>query len=256
MRYAVLLVFITVILLLSALLAFPAKATATQPVIVAVVGTGGVQADVAYFNGRVIPGFGPNFGQTDSNGHDSGVASVIFGQNPGARVMPVVRDWCAGVDYAVQNGAKVIAIVMISYFRIPCLEQSIARAVQADVLVLAGVGNDGTERTTGIYPADYAGVWGVGSVDYTNWRPSWATVGPSTDVVGYGHLVNIINRDGSWTSASGSSYSTANVAGVASKLRMQYPCYNVQQIKSLLLSRAVDLGAPGKDWWFGNGLVK
>lgn len=247
-------VFVLVIQMISVLIAPPARAT--NDFIVAVVGPSGVQSDLYFFQNRVVPGFGPNNGMTDTTGHDTEVASVILNRAPYVKIMPIVRDWCAGVDYAVNNGVKVIAFVMISYWDIPCLKDAIVRAVNADIVVLAGVGNDGTERTTGIYPADYNRVIGVGSVDMSNWRPWWATVGPSTDLVAYGDQIGVIRKDGSWGYSSGSSYATANLAGVTAYYRYTNPNLNACQIIDKLKQSAIDLGAPGKDWWFGNGLVK
>ncbi len=210
-----------------------------------------------WFAGRVVPGYAArgDAGLTDSTGHDTGVASVVLNRAPAARVMPVVLDWCAGIDHAVSRGVKVIAVVMVTYQDIPCLRDAVARAVAADVSVLAGVGNDGTQRTTPVYPADYPSVIGVGSIDYSHWRPSWATVGPSVDLVAYGDRVTVLNRDGSWGYASGSSYATGNLAGAVAAMRAAHPDWSQFRVWDELRAVAVDLGGSGCDWWFGCGFV-
>ncbi len=233
-----------------------APATAASPVVVGLVGPSGVQATVPQLAGHVQAGFArTGAGLTDTTGHDTGVAGIIVDLAPTATIVPVVRDWCDGLDKVVSLGAEVVVIPMISTQDIPCLRTSVAKAVAADVVVVGGVGNDGQERTAPIYPADYPGVIGAGAVDASDWRPSWANVGPSVDLVAPGDNVRILTRDGGATSASGTSYSAAYIAGVAADLRAENPGWTAARTVAHLTTTARDLGAPGRDWWFGDGLV-
>jgi hypothetical protein len=244
--------------LLPIMLAGPAHADTS--VVVGLVGPSGVEASVPALGGHVEPGFaasgdGTGDGTVDRTGHDTGVAGIVVERAPRAVIVPVVRDWCAGLDYAVARGATVVVIPMITGQDIPCFRESVAKAVAADVLVVTGVGNDGTERVTPIYPADYPGVIGVGAVDATNTRPAWATVGPSVDLVAPGDHVTVLTPDGGTTQASGTSYSSAYVAGVAANLRATHPEWTATDVYAHLVATATDLGAPGRDWWYGDGLV-
>lgn len=237
-------------------LVFVQQANADSTVVVGLIGPSGVEASVPALTAHVEPVLtGSGDGMVDATGHDTGVAGIVVDLAPDALILPVVRDWCAGLDQVVDRGAGVVVIPMITGQDIPCLRTAVANAVAADVVVVTGVGNDGTERVTPIYPADYPQVIGVGAVDAGNWRPSWATVGPSVDLVAPGDLVTVLTRDGASTLVSGTSYSAAYVAGVAARVRAAHPDWSALDVSEHLVATAVDLGAPGRDWWFGDGLV-
>lgn len=232
------------------------SATAASPVVVGLVGPSGVQSSVPQLAGHVEAGFArTGAGLTDATGHDTGVAGIIVDLAPSATIVPAVRDWCAGLDHVVAHGAKVVVIPMVSTQDIPCLRASVAKAVAADVVVVGGVGNDGQERRAPIYPADYPGVIGAGAVDASDWRSSWANVGPSVDLVAPGDNIRVLTRDGGTALASGTSYSAAHIAGVAADLRAENPAWTAARTIDHLTATARDLGAPGRDWWFGDGLV-
>ncbi|MDQ3788171.1 MAG: S8 family serine peptidase [Actinomycetota bacterium] len=242
---------------LASLTVTAAPVAADVPIKVGLVGPSGVQASVPALAGHVEPGYArTGFGMTDSTGHDTGVAGIIVDIAPTATIVPVVRDWCAGLDYVVSRGATVVVIPMVTGQDVPCLRESVAKAIAADVVVVSGVGNDGVERRTPIYPADYPDVIGAGAVDAAEWRPAWANVGPAVDLVAPGDQVRVLTRDGGTTLASGTSYSAAYIAGVAAKIRATYPSWTAKQVVGHLVGTAKDLGASGRDWWFGDGLVR
>lgn len=238
-------------------LADAAPTTNGDGVLIGLVGTSGIQGSVPALQGHVVAGWSPNGGTglTDSTGHDTGVASVLARVAPGATIIPGARDWCAGLDYVVAKGASVVVIPQISYQDIPCLRTAVASAVAKDVVVVSGVGNSGVERTGPTYPADYPSVIGAGSVDATDWRPSWSNVGPSVDLVALGDNVTIATRDGGTTRASGNSYSSAHIAGHAADIRSAHPSWTAAEVVAALRGTATDLGAGGRDWWFGDGLT-
>lgn len=240
--------------LLPVVSAMPSSADTT--VVVGLVGPSGVEASLSGLVGHVESGFAATGDSTvDRTGHDTGVAGIVVDLAPQAVIVPVLRDWCTGLDYLVARGAAVVVIPMVIGQDIPCLRAAVADAVAADVVLVAGVGNDGTERVTPIYPADYPGVIGVGAVNAANERPAWATVGPAVDLVAPGDLVTVLTLDGGTTLASGTSYSSAYVAGVAANLRADHPEWTAEDVYDHLVATAVDLGAPGRDWWYGDGLV-
>lgn len=226
-------------------------------VLIGLVGTSGIQGSVPALRGHLVAGWSRDGGDglTDFTGHDTGVASVLAGVAPGAKIIPGTRDWCAGLDYVVAKGATVVVIPQISYQDIPCLRTAVASAVAEDVVVVSGVGNSGVEHTGPTYPADYPSVIGAGSVDAADWRPSWSDVGPSVDLVALGDNVTVATRDGGTTPASGNSYSSAHIAGYAADIRSAQPAWTAAEVVAALRESAVDLGARGRDWWFGDGLT-
>ena len=80
------------------------------------------------------------------------------------------------MQWAIAHGAKVISISLVGNDIIP-LRDAVAAAAQADVVVVAGVGNL-PDYTTVMFPAAYDGVVGVGGVDRTGEHDPKSTTGP------------------------------------------------------------------------------
>ncbi len=98
----------------------------------------------------------------------------------------------AGLDYAVANGARVVAISAVTYSDSEALKAAAARALEAGVIVVAGVGNgqdaqDLNPRQDLVpYSATYPGVIGVGSVDRDGVRDATSQITPYVDLVAPG----------------------------------------------------------------------
>jgi len=182
----------------------------------------GVDATHPQLLGKVLPGVGfvPGLpaGTIDCAPHGTGVASIIAAQPipgfgfaglaPGATILPVrVSDksftapseelldpltLAAGVDYAVDNGANIVAISAVSYLDSAELQTAVTRAQAAGVVVIAAVGNgqqDGDLDPSQVivpYSAAHTGVIGVGSVDQANVRAPSSQIGVFVDVVAPG----------------------------------------------------------------------
>ena len=136
----------------------------------------------------------------------------------------------------------------------------------AGIAVVFAGGNTGPGGATSISPANNAGVIAVGSVDGSNLIDPTSARGPSTcDGRVYPDLVapgdNIKTADLSfggfafYVSATGTSFSTPQVAGVLALLRSGFPSATLVQLETALKGQAADLGAPGPDNIYGNGLV-
>lgn len=183
----------------------------------------GVDATHAQLQGKVLPGIGylqgfPT-GTIDCVPHGTGVASIIAGQQidgvgfaglaPDATILPVrVSDrtftapgdenldpavLAAGINFAVDNGARVIAVSTVAYADSPELKAAAAKALAAGVVVVAAVGDgqlqgNGDQVPTPFlpYPAAYPGVLGVGAIDQDGLRASGSQVGTYVDLVAPG----------------------------------------------------------------------
>jgi len=121
------------------------------------------------------------------------------------------------------------------------------------VVIVAAAGNDGLERLC--YPARFESVVSVGAVDKNLKLCSWSNHGPDLDLVAPG--LDVISTVGGneYAKLSGTSMATPHVAGVAALYLSANIGANANLCRGKLLSTAVDLGNPGKDWNYGYGLV-
>lgn len=121
------------------------------------------------------------------------------------------------------------------------------------VLLVAAAGNDGIPRVG--YPARFDSVIAVGAVDKNLNLCSWSNYGPDVDLVAPGE--NIISTFGNgYERLSGTSMACPHVAGVAALYFSKYGLdTNAVLCKGKLFSTAIDLGSPGKDIYYGHGLV-
>ncbi|WP_254707407.1 S8 family serine peptidase, partial [Streptomyces lunaelactis] len=99
------------------------------------------------------------------HGHGPGGSAGIKGLSPGVKILPLTADkeTPEATRYAVDHGADVINMSFVSDSTTPDMCESIHYAVEKGVVVVAGVGNDGTAEKN--LPAACPGVIGVGAVD-------------------------------------------------------------------------------------------
>jgi len=121
------------------------------------------------------------------------------------------------------------------------------------VLLVAAAGNDGLRRVG--YPARFESVIAVGAVDENLKLCSWSNYGPDVDLVAPGE--NIISTIGNnhYERLSGTSMACPHVAGVAALYLSKNSDATAVLCKGKLFSSAIDLGSPGKDIYYGYGLV-
>lgn len=233
-------------------------------VVVAVI-DGGVNMDHQDLTGQVLPGgdfTGANTdGRSDSDGHGTGMASVIAGHGhgaqagvmglaPKAKIMPVkVRmgadslggenDLPLAIRFAVDHGAKVINMSLLGEYRLNSdTRQAVAYAVSKDVVLVAGVGNDGAKQVG--YPAAFPGVVAVGAVDSAGSAWERSNSGPENTLVAPG--VKIFRATAksatSYGMADGTSDSTAYVSATAALIRSKYPNLSAGQVINRMITTA------------------
>lgn len=89
-------------------------------------------------------------------------------------------DIVAAIQWAVQNGAKVINMSLGGSTYDASLDQACANAVAAGCVVVAAAGNDGNNLPS--YPAAYSSVISVAAVDQTKTRASFSNYGSTIAV--------------------------------------------------------------------------
>ncbi|HEX3723666.1 MAG TPA: S8 family serine peptidase, partial [Nitrolancea sp.] len=247
-------------------------------VVVAVLDTG-VSVTHPAFAGRVLPGWNviDNSGDTaDDSGHGTFVAGLIAGAQttngfagvaPGVTILPVkvldstetgsTASFVAGINYAVQAGAKIINLSASGATDSPALEDALANAEAHNVLVVTAAGNEANEVPT--YPAAASTVLAVSATDQTNALASFSSYGPYIDIAAPGVDVtsswwSASGGDG-YTTASGSSASAPLVAGAAAIVAGLRPDLSAAQLREILTESAKDVESPGIDAQTGHGLL-
>ncbi|MEU6353459.1 type VII secretion-associated serine protease mycosin [Streptomyces sp. NPDC047072] len=185
------------------------------------------------------------------HGHGAGGADGVMGLAPEAKILPIrvnISDGSGFADeirYAVDHGAKVINISMTlvtTQYENSASPEDLAAidyALNKDVLIVAGAGNDGIGPDLP-FPANAAGVVAVGGVDKSgehwansNYGPEVMLNAPATRIVGAGSPGNRLRI------GDGTSNSTAFVSAAAALLRSKYPDLTAGQIANRLVKTAV-----------------
>ncbi len=255
--------------------------TGSPDVTVAVLDTG-VDSSHPDLTGKLVPGYDflhNNPYPEDDSGHGTHSAGIIGAASNngigitgiawGARIMPIKVLNSSGVGpdsaiskgiiYAADHGAKVINMS----FGNPMSSQLLARAIQyaydKGVVLVAAAGNSANQGDEVIYPAAYNQVLAVGATDEADNVPDFSQhhsyVGISAPGVG---IVSTFWRGagyGDYVAASGTSAAAPHVSGVAALVRSVNPELSASQVVKILENTADDLGVPGRDEYYGAGLV-
>ncbi|MGF0169786.1 type VII secretion-associated serine protease mycosin [Streptomyces sp. Marseille-Q5077] len=256
-----------------------------QGVIVAVVDSGvdGSSPDLA---GQVLKGkdvTGGGDAQNDTDGHGTGMASLIAGRGhgannasgviglaPKAQILPIKasdggefndEQWAEGVRYAVDQGADVINMSFSDSLARPGSEgaKAIEYAQQRNVVVVGSTGNDGAAGLE--YPAKLPGVVAVGAVDESLKIWSNSNFGEGVTLTAPG--VNIVRADtdqaNGYAEADGTSDATAYVSATAALVRAKYPDLTAGQVINRLIKSATLLDHDVKktpDEEYGYGIIR
>jgi len=250
-------------------------------IIVAVVDTG---VDVTHPDliGQLVDGINTrdDHGDTtlptqDDNGHGTHVAGIIAakannnvgvaGIAPDAKIMPIktlgkdgtgwVSDVAEGIVWAVNHDAKIINLSLGSD-NAALIAPAIAYAAEQNVTVVAAAGNHGDQTLT--YPASIPTVISVAAIaetftpakTYT--RPNYSNYGPTIDIAAPGDNILSTTPNNSYDYYNGTSMAAPHVAGVAALVRALNPTGDTALT---LTTTSQDLGVPGRDDFYGAGIV-
>jgi len=211
---------------------------ATTPTITVAVIDSGICATHPDLVGRIVPGY--DFVQNDTTpqdeyGHGCEVSGIIAanrsnalgiaGVAPNTQIMPVrvldsagsgtYSNVAAAITYATDNGAQIINLSLGGSVPSTTLENAINYAVVRGVLLVAAAGNGGSANPAVIYPAAYADVVAVASVDSNLQLSSFSSYGPEVDLLAPGRDIMTTTLNGSYAQKSGTSFAAPQVAGIA-----------------------------------------
>lgn len=210
---------------------------------------------------NAIPGFDPN-DPMDDNGHGTHCAGTIAavanndfgvaGVNWDVKVMGLKFldadgggddfDAIRCIDFAIENGAKVLSNSWGGYEEVPELEEAIGRAMENDILFIAAASNDhkNNDGPSPSYPSSYAAdnIIAVMSVDPNGGMSSFSNFGARTvDLAAPGRDILSTVPGEDFDFKSGTSMATPHVAGAAALLwgRPKYKDKKFQDIKDALM---------------------
>ena len=155
------------------------------------------------------------------------------------------------VDSCIQHKVDVINLSFTGG-RDALIKKVIDKAIKKGIIVIAAGGNGGHWGST-IYPALIPGVLATTAVDENKKLYSMADKGKFIDYSAPGVNVLTIAPGGTYKVASGTSLSAAHLSGITALLLSQGK--KSELIDKTLTETAIDLGKPGRDQEFGEGLV-
>ncbi|WP_142927229.1 S8 family serine peptidase [Bacillus sp. PK3_68] len=222
----------------------------------------------------------------DDNGHGTHVAGVIAAKDnsigvvgiaPNAQIYSVkvldklgegtTSTMMAGVEWAIKNKMDIINISITSPYEDEYLHRMIKRAYDSGILVVAAAGNEGKPLTGELssvqYPAKFPEVIAVSSVDENKSHGALASIGKEVELAAPGEKIYSTypttirtNEPTGYKTLSGTSMASPYVVGLAALYKEKYPDMSNKHIRLLLQKNALDLGAPGKDDFYGYGLAR
>lgn len=212
-----------------------------------------------------------NNNTADVQGHGTSVAGAaaaitnngtgVAGVAGGARIMPIrVADAsgsayystiASGVTYAADNGARVANASFSGVYASSSIQSAGNYLKSKGGLLMVSAGNSGIDSGS---PATSAMI-PVSATDGSDLKASWSSYGSYVAVAAPGVGIWTTASDGSYRSASGTSFASPITAGVVALMMAAKPTLSSGQVESLLYSTALDLGTAGRDIYFGYGRV-
>jgi hypothetical protein len=213
----------------------------------------------------------------EADTHGTAVAAIagspgemngIRGVWPGARMRLFASGLrCSTASKAVMKAARVGAAVINMSYTFPanaCFTHLMATqfAIRSGSLPVAASGNSGNSGNAPQRPAVDPHVISVGAIDSNSVIAPFSTRNSGVDLVapGVSVLAPIVTKGSSgiergWAFQNGTSFAAPMVSAAAAWMTQARPRLGNLQIGRLLTGSATDLGVPGRDPVYGEGLL-
>ena len=184
---------------------------------------------------------------------DAALYAIKVFEDVGGSCMAYQSRQIAGINWAVNNGIKVISISIAGTTINTSYQSAISSASALGVYIVASAGNDGASTLT--YPGAYTDALSVGALDAENNRSGYSNYGPKLFISAPGDGI-LSTVPGGYGYKTGTSMAAPHVAGLVTLLLARYPGISRTQMLTRLRQGALDLGAPGLDDQYGWGLSR
>lgn len=237
-------------------------------VTVAIVDTG-TDLNHSFLRGRLVKGYDfvdddDNPMNADGEEHGTHVSGIIKAFTPeNVKIMPVRvlgndggydYDIAQGILYAVTNGADVINLSFGGPGYSPIMDMAINYALSKDVVVVASAGNDALDTKT-MFPAQKKEIIVVSATNKDDDISLFSDYGDSIDVCAPGEEIYSSIPGDKFALKDGTSMAAPFVSAICAMLKLEEKNRSVAEIESILKTYTDDLGTPGWDKAFGEGLV-
>jgi len=168
-------------------------------------------------------------------------------------------DIIAALEQAVANGVQVTNNSYGSSVDPGAtVKAAFDNAYAAGALHVAAAGNIGNANGTGdncIYPARWETVIATAATTQSDVRATFSSTCPEVELAAPGYLINSTVPGGGDGLMSGTSMASPHAAGTAALVLASNPGWTNEQVRLQLQNTADDLGDPGRDVFYGYGLV-
>ncbi len=249
--------------------------TGNNSVIIAIVDTG-VDYTHEDLSGKVMKGYdfvNDDFDPRDDNGHGTHVAGIagaianngrgIAGVCQECSIMAIkvitadgsgANSWIAnGIANAVNLGARIINLSLGGLDNSNTIRMAVEQAYRQGVLVFAASGNDGSGVP--LYPAALPEVIAIGATNRYGERASFSSYGSHLELAAPGEAIYSTLTGNRYDAWNGTSMASPHVAGLAGLLFSRNPSLTNEQVRQILEGTAQDIGAGGRDAYFGYGRI-
>jgi len=178
-----------------------------------------------------------------------------------AKIMPIrvsdsagMGSWSAiasGLIYAADHGAKVANASFLGLTDSASTRSAAQYMKDKGGLVIVSGGNTGVLQN---YTATTSMI-SVAATDGNDMRTSWSSYGSYISLSAPGAGIWTTTWGGGYGAVSGTSFSSPVTAGVVALMMAAAPTLSNLQIEKILFSTATDLGATGRDQYYGWGRV-
>jgi len=207
----------------------------------------------------------------DDNGHGTHCAGIVAAEDndtgvvgvaPGAHLYALkvlnrrgsgnFSDVVAALQWAVANGMDVTSNSYGSSVDPGfTVEEAFDNAELAGIVNVCAAGNEGAGADTVIYPAKYDSCIAVAATNSSDIRASFSSTGPAVELAAPGVGIMSTIPGNLYQSWSGTSMACPHVAGTAALVIAA----GIPNVRTKLRDTAIDLGAVGKDIYYGYGRV-
>ena len=200
----------------------------------------------------------------DTNGHGTHIAGTIAEGTPeNVKIYSYkvsegkdlyISDILESIYYIVdRENADVINMSFGSYSISTAEKNAILSANEKNIICIAAAGNENS--TLAHYPSALDATISVASVDINLNKSTFSNYHSTVDFAAPGTSIMSINRDPAKVIMSGTSMATPHIVSAAAILKTFNKDLTLEDVKSVLRTKAVDLGAKGKDNIYGYGFV-